>query len=53
MFAWLAGWCRLDRLLVRAQHLPSGPIDTTLEEILMDTADIRQNTKNLISIIIL
>ncbi len=37
---------RLERLLVRAQHLTSGPIDTTLEEIVMDTADIRNNNQN-------
>ena len=37
---------RLERLLVRAQHLTSGPIDTTLEEIVMDTADIRNNKQN-------
>jgi hypothetical protein len=30
-------------LLVRAQYLSTGPIDTTLEDILMDTADLRQN----------
>jgi hypothetical protein len=37
---------RLERLLVRGQHLTSGPIDTTLEEIVMDTADIRNNKQN-------
>jgi hypothetical protein len=37
---------RLERLLVRAQHLTSGPIDTTLEEIVMDTADIRNYKQN-------
>ncbi len=37
---------RLERMLVRAQHLTSGPIDTTLEEIVMDTADIRNYKQN-------
>jgi hypothetical protein len=37
---------RLERLLVRAQHLTSGPIDTTLEDIVMDTADIRNYKQN-------
>jgi hypothetical protein len=37
------GGVRMERLLIRAQHLATGFIDTTLEEISMDTADIRQD----------